>query len=335
MKVLIIRFSSLGDVVLSSALLDPLYNRNIKVDFLTFKPFGEIFKEDYRLNKLIEIDKKELKTLSQIKSFANNLKKENYDYILDIHSNLRTFSISLYSGIKIIRYKKNSFKRRLFLYKTFRKFLIKQNFNVLFAYLETLKFFGEKNYKKYRPRLILHPDDFKGINNLPKNFVVIGSGARYKNKIYPYFNKVSQILLENGFNVVLVGSKNDKNLDRNIYPKEVIDLRGKLSLRQSMAVISKAVGSISNDSAVAHISRAVQTPVLMIYGATHPYFGFHPLEDEGDFMVKNLDCQPCDLHGKGKCKIGNLECLEIEPESIVKKFQGMLNRLQKIKDKNL
>ncbi len=330
MKVLIIRLSSLGDVILASSLLDPLYSRNIKVDFLTFKPFGEIFKEDYRLNKLIEIDKKELKTLFQIKSFADNLKKENYDYILDIHSNLRTFSISLFSRIKTIRYKKNSFKRRLFLYKPFRKFLIKQNFNVLFAYLETLKSFGEKKYKKYRPRLILHSYDFKGLNNLPENFVVIGSGARYKNKIYPYFNKVSQILLENGFNVVLVGSKDDKNLDRNVYPKEVIDLRGELSLRQSMAVISKAVGSISNDSAVAHLSRAVRTPVLMIYGATHPYFGFYPLEDEGDFITKNLDCQPCSLHGKGDCKLGNLECLNINPEIVFNKFQNMLKRLRKL-----
>ena len=326
MKVLIIRFSSLGDVILASSLLDPLYNLDIKVDFLTFKPFGEIFKEDYRLNKLIEVDKKELKTLSQIKSFANNLKKENYDYILDIHSNLRTFSISLFSRIKTIRYKKNSIKRRLFLYKPFRRFLINQNFNVLFAYLETLKLFGEKNYKKYRPRLILHSDDFKGVNNLPKNFVVIGSGARYKNKIYPYFNKVSQILLENGFNVVLVGSKDDKNLDRNVYPKEVIDLRGELSLRQSMAVISKAVGSISNDSAVAHLSRAVQTPVLMIYGATHPYFGFAPLEDEGDFIIKNLSCQPCDLHGRKECKFKSLYCLNIEPSLVVNKFLKILTK---------
>ena len=326
MKVLIIRFSSLGDVILASSLLDPLYNLDIKVDFLTFKPFGEIFKEDYRLNKLIEVDKKELKTISQIKSFTNNLKKENYDYILDIHSNLRTFSISLFSRIKTIRYKKNSIKRRLFLYKPFRRFLINQNFNVLFAYLETLKLFGEKNYKKYRPRLILHSDDFKGVNNLPKNFVVIGSGARYKNKIYPYFNKVSQILLENGFNVVLVGSKDDKNLDRNVYPKEVIDLRGELSLRQSMAVISKAVGSISNDSAVAHLSRAVQTPVLMIYGATHPYFGFAPLEDEGDFIIKNLSCQPCDLHGKKECKFKSLYCLNIEPSLVVNKFLKILTK---------
>jgi len=326
LKVLIIRFSSLGDVILASSLLDPLYNLDIKVDFLTFKPFGEIFKEDYRLNKLIEVDKKELKTISQIKSFTNNLKKENYDYILDIHSNLRTFSISLFSRIKTIRYKKNSIKRRLFLYKPFRRFLINQNFNVLFAYLETLKLFGEKNYKKYRPRLILHSDDFKGVNNLPKNFVVIGSGARYKNKIYPYFNKVSQILLENGFNVVLVGSKDDKNLDRNVYPKEVIDLRGELSLRQSMAVISKAVGSISNDSAVAHLSRAVQTPVLMIYGATHPYFGFAPLEDEGDFIIKNLSCQPCDLHGRKECKFKSLYCLNIEPSLVVNKFLKILTK---------
>ena len=324
MKVLIIRFSSLGDVVLASSLIDPLYNLGVEVDFLTFKPFGDIFRYDYRLNRIIEVEKKSLKSFLQLKYFSSILKREKYDYIIDIHSNLRTFIITYLSKIKTIRYNKNSLKRRLFLYKSFRKLLANKNFNVLYAYLETLRHFGIENYKDYRPRVILNQEDFNNLDKLPEKFVVLGTGARYRNKIYPYFNKIADILIKNNFNVVLIGSKDDKEKDKNVYKETFIDLRGKLSLRQSMAVISRAIGTISNDSAVAHFSRAVRTPVLMIYGATHPYFGFAPLEDEGDYIIKNIDCQPCDLHGKSKCKRKSLECLDIEPEIIVDKFLNLL-----------
>ena len=328
MKVLICRFSSLGDVILASSLLNPLYEKGITVDFLTFKPFGDLYRKDYRLNRVIEIDKKDLKSLKDIKNLTNNLKNNNYDYFLDIHSNLRTILLSKFLGVKTYRYKKNSIKRRLFLYKPFRNVLKDNKFNVVKAYLEILKNLNIIDLDKYRPELILLDEDFKGLDFLDKkNVVVLGTGARYKNKMYPYFSDLARILIDFKYTVVLLGSEEDKKLDKNIYPSEVIDLRGKLSLRQSLAVIQKATGTISNDSAIAHMSRAVKTPVLMIYGATHPYFGFYPFKDEGDYIIKNIECQPCDLHGKKSCKYEKQICLEISPEKIFHKFTDMLDRL--------
>jgi len=148
-----------------------------------------------------------------------------------------------------------------------------------------------------------------------KTDVVIGSTsdtlerAKSVGFTYPYFVFKFQVI-----------SKKDKN----IY-KDVIDLRGKLSIRESLYVLSKAKLTISNDSAIAHMSRAVNTKVLMIYGATHPYFGFYPLEDEGDYLFANLSCQPCDLHGKKECKFKNYKCFEeIKPKFIVEKAFNLL-----------
>lgn len=319
MKILVIRFSSLGDVILASVVLEPLYKAGFKVDFLTFKPFDQLYKYDHRLNKVIALQKNQLKSIKQIYRFARNLKKENYDYILDIHANLRSFLISKFSGIKTIRYKKEGLKRRLG--------ILNPDFNVIKAYLEPLKKLGIKDIQNYRPRLILKEEEIKAVKPLvPEKFIVIGTGARYINKIYPYYSKVAHILLEKGFNVVLVGSEEDKKLDRSEYPSNVVDLRGKLSLRESLAVISLAELTISNDSAIAHMSRAVRVPVLIIYGATHPYFGFAPLKDEGSFIFKGLECQPCDLHGKGECKRGDRACLTfISPEEIVNEALKLLS----------
>jgi len=312
-KVLLIRFSSLGDVILSTSVLRPLYEAGYTVDFLTFKPFDQIFKKDYRVKDVLSPEKRELKGLSILK-FREKI--SDYDIIIDLHRNLRS-SVLTYSK-RTVRYRKNSIKRRLYIYPIFRKF-IKDKFNVVTAYTETLERLGIR-CSDCRPEVILTEEEKNKVKEyLPDKFIVIGTGARYKNKIYKNYDRVSEILIKKGFNVVLVGSSEDRKNDKNVYPEKVIDLRGKLSIRESLSVISIAFLTISNDSAVAHMSRAVGTPVSVVYGATHPYFGFAPLPDEGVYIIKGIPCQPCDLHGKKECKKGNTECLDIPPELIVEK----------------
>jgi ADP-heptose:LPS heptosyltransferase len=315
----VIRLSSLGDVILSSVVLDPLYEKGCNVDFLTFKPFSDVFEKDYRIKNLIAVDKSRLKSISDIYSFTKSLDK--YDYVLDLHSNLRSFLIGFFLKLrynpKILRYKKQSLKRRLK--------ILDPNFNVLKAYLEPLKKLGIENLN-YRPKVIITNQEVEKVKTfLPQKFISLGTGARYKSKVYPYYKELSEILLENGFNVVLVGSKEDLEMDKSIYPKEVLDLRGKITLRETIAVISQGLATISNDSAIAHMSRAVGIKVLMIYGSTHPYFGFAPLKDEGDYIFKNLPCQPCSLHGQNSCKYKTFECLtSISPQEVYDKLKNLI-----------
>jgi len=323
LKILVIRFSSLGDVLLSTSVIKPLYENGITLDFLTFEPFDQILKNDKRIRKVIKLNKKDLKNILDLKRFSKSLK--DYDLILDLHSNLRSFFIGHFSGIPVVRYKKNSIKRRLYTKPILKKF-IKDRFNVIDSYTQTLNRLGIKA-KDIRPEVILEKYEIERIKRyLPDNFVVIGAGARYKNKSYPYFQDVSKLFIKNGFNVVLIGSESDKRFDTKKFPEGVIDLRGKLSLRESLSAISSAKVTISNDSAVAHMSRAVKTPVLMIYGATHPYFGFYPFEDEGDYILKGLPCQPCDLHGKKECRYRNTDCLNIDPELIYSKALNIIKK---------
>ena len=140
MKVAVIRFSSLGDVALSSAVLQPLYEKGYSITFITFSPFGQLFKKDYRLEKLIEIDKKQLKSLSDIRQFSKQLK--DFDVIIDLHSNFRTFLISKFSGVKTVKYDKKSLQRRLLTKPLLKNFVNLKKFNVLDAYLKPLEELG-------------------------------------------------------------------------------------------------------------------------------------------------------------------------------------------------
>jgi len=322
-KVLVIRLSSLGDVILSSAVLTPLHKKGFDIDFLTFKPFDQLFKEDYRIKKVISVNKKDITGVKKILQFTK--KMENYDYIIDLHSNFRSTLISKFTRGKVFRYRKKSIQRRLYTKPFFRKFL-GEPFNVVESYVETLKPLGVEKHNPKPELILLEKEKEKVKTFLPEKFIAIGAGARYKNKSYPFFDRVSYILDKKGFKVVLVGDKSDKDVDKTIYPKTVSDLRGKLSLRESLAVLSQAQLTISNDSAVAHMSRAVKTPVLMIYGATHPFFGFYPFPEEGEYILKGLKCQPCHIHGKKECKLKTVECLNINPELVVDKALNLLKK---------
>ncbi|WP_457642686.1 glycosyltransferase family 9 protein [Persephonella sp.] len=323
-KVLVIRLSSLGDVILASSVIQPLYDRGFHIELLTFDSFAGLFEEDYRIKKLITPSKEELSGLKNIIQYAKKI--GSYDYVLDLHRNLRSIIISSVVSGKTVRYRKNSLKRRLYTRPFFRRFIKTGRKNVVEMYTDTLKYLGI-NVEKPRPYIPASQKAVEKVKDiLPENFITIGTGARYRNKIYPFYSQVAGILEKEGFKIVLIGSEEDKQSYPERFPETVIDLRGKLNLKESLAVISLSELTVSNDSAVAHMARAVKTPVLMIYGATSPYFGFYPFPDEGKYLYKGLPCQPCDLHGKKECIKGKPECLEFEPQYVAQEALKLLKK---------
>jgi ADP-heptose:LPS heptosyltransferase len=325
MRILIIRLSSLGDVILVSSVLSPLKEQGIEVDFLTLKPFGEVFKFDKRLRKVFEVEKKEFKTLSSIMNLAKRLENEGYDCIFDLHGVLKTFILGKFLSFPVYRYKKKTLLRRLMV--IFKPFKAKPLF-VPELYAEVFKKIGIE-IEKPRPSLFLMQEEKERVKRfLPfEEFVAIAPGARWKTKQYPIekFKKIVELLTSKDKKVVVIGGKEERKLgDLLANGKSVVNLCGKLSIRESLSVISLSQGVISNDSAVVHMARAVKKFVVAIFGPTHPSFGFAPAEDEGITITKNLTCSPCSLHGKTKCK--ERECFEIPPEKIVKTFLGRISQ---------
>lgn len=304
-KALVLRLSSLGDVVLASCVIDPLRSMGYSPFLLTFEPYGSIFEDDTRLS-IIQIKKEELfkrETLKKLKGF---------DLYVDLHKNLRTLLLRFFLGGRWRVYKKHTVRRRLAIrFEIFRK-----PYSVIDAYLETLRSVSVK------PKIEVSEERLRfWKEKIGDDFLCIGPGARYIKKTYPYFRKVVELLRMDGHKIVLVGDKMDKLLTENW---NCVNLCGELSLIDTLAVIKLARVFVGNDSGLLHMARAVGTKAIQIYGGTHPTLGFSLSKDEGIVLLKGLKCQPCDLHGRGGCRFGTYECLDIDPQLVKDKVMELL-----------
>lgn len=319
MRALVVRFSSLGDVILTTSVLPALKKAGFEVHFLTFKPFGEVLRGQPFVDKVIEVERSSLKSLSGIKRLAEEL--SDYDVGFDLHDVLRTKVLRRILPFKFYTYPKRALLRRLMV--IFKPFKAKWLY-VPELYAEALKEAGVE-VRNPRPYLELRKETLERVSPLvPKNAVVVAPGARWEKKRYPLnkFSEVVKILRKRGFKPVVVGGKEEEELGKVLEGEGALSLCGKLSITDGIGVISLSLGVISNDSAVVHMARAVRRPVVSIFGPTHPAFGFAPYPDEGVALTKNLPCSPCSLHGKTRCK--EQKCFEIEPDLVVDSLLSLI-----------
>ena len=165
---------------------------------------------------------------------------------------------------------------------------------------------------------------------LPEGYIAVSPSANFLPKRWAeeHFAALIELLLEDGFKVVLTGGRNDMKVSQRVLsllrdPKGVIDLTGKTSVRELVAVIKLAKGLVSNDSAPVHIAEAVGTPVVTVYCATSSYYGFFPRS--GLFLEpENLSCHPCKPNPK-RCKTGTYECrYAVKPNQVAEKLFTLL-----------
>ena len=311
-KALIVRFSSLGDVVLTSVLFEPLLSAGYKPYLLTFSPYDELFVDDERV-VAIGINKE---------NFFEEIKRipRDFELKIDLHKNLRSLILRFFLRGKWRSYKKESLRRRLAIYfKAFRK-----PYFVPEAYAGSVK--DLIPVKNLRPFIKVSEKRVESFKKELGDYIVLAPGARYKKKRYPYFKELAELFIEKGEKVVIVGDERDYELTKD-FPG--INLCGRLRLIEVLSIIKGAKLFVGNDSGLLHCARAVKTPAVQIYGATHPTLGFSLYPDEGLVIFKNLDCQPCDLHGKGECKRGDFACLEISPITIFERIYKNLELQQK------
>jgi len=298
-KALIVRLSSLGDVVLTSVLIDPLLKSGYKPYLLTFKPYDTLFEDDWRIT-VIGTSKEEI--LSG--TFIDKLREFNFDLFIDVHRNLRTLLLRRRLRGNWLIYEKDSIRRRLAV--RFPRF--RRAYYVTESYLKAL---GDvANGAKPIPKILVSEDRIEKLSEiLPEgDFVVFAPGAKYRKKRYPYFRELAKMVREHGFEVVWVGDRVEAEL-----AGEGINLCGELDLPDVLGVIKLARVFVGNDSGLLHCARAVGTPAVQIFGGTHPTLGFSLYPSEGKVIIKGLECQPCDIHGKGECRFGDYRCLEIDP----------------------
>ena len=332
-KILIIRFSSLGDVILTTSVIAPLKKKfpEAEISFLTKKEYAEVLDGNPNVSKVIGFEKEDLKIAKLIK-FAERLRKE-YDVVIDLHANLRSFIISLYSDVNTLRYKKGALRRRLMVSHArtrgvlpFLPEIYKKQDNVIANYFKALKTL-EIKYNDELPEIFL-----KDVKKSPVKTIGIHAGGKQNTKRWlpERFAEVAEYYAGKGIKVILFGDEKDKPVNAQIISKikskhNVTDLSGKTPLKDMLVKIKECSVLVTNDSAPFHIATAVKTPAVAIFCATTPKFGFAVRAKTNRILNVELPCKPCSLHGGKKCRKSTFECAKrITAKDVIESISNLL-----------
>ncbi|MDO4589036.1 MAG: glycosyltransferase family 9 protein [Fusobacterium sp.] len=324
MKILVIRLSSIGDIILTTPVLKAFKEKypEAVVDFLVLDKFKSAIEGLPYIDSLILFNKEKNDGIKNMRAFAEELKKNNYDYVFDLHSKLRSKIISRYLGVQCYRYKKRSWWKTLLVKMRLIKYKVDDT--IVKNYFGAFKNFGIK-YKGEDltfsfPKESVHK--FDEFVDLP----VIAPGASKNTKKWTTegFGILAKLIFEKyEKKTVLIGGKEDikvcEKIDK-ISGGHTINLAGKLSLKESGALLSRAKFLVTNDSGPFHIARGVKCKTFVIFGPTSPeMFEF----GENDILIySGENCAPCSLHGDKVCPKHHFNCMKnIKSEMILKEIE--------------
>ena len=303
LKILVVRFSSIGDIVLTTPVVRMLKTQlNAEVHFLTKAPFVSLFKNNPYVDSVFQIDK-------SINEVISDLKKENYDYVIDLHSNLRTQILKLKLGVIAKGFNKLNWEK--FLLTNFKTNIL-PDVHIVDRYLDTVKFLGITNDNKGLD-FFLSDADKVDLNEFPNDYVAFVIGGQHATKILPTA-KIISICKTLNKAVLLIGGPDDKARGDEISKASgAINTCGDHSLLQSAFLIKNSAYVISHDTGMMHIAAAFKKKIYSVWGNTIPEFGMYPyLSDKNSKMieVQDLSCRPCSKIGYDKCPKGHFKCMQ-------------------------
>ncbi len=333
-KILLIRLSSIGDIILTTPVVRQLRERfpNAQIDYLVRREYAELLRFTPHLTHLLEIDVREPGALSAMKQ---RLRQTGYDVIVDLHASLRSGWLTRFPGRPpLLRIKKNKILRHLLVnYKInlYRKFY-ERPLSVAEKYLQAVAPLGV-NVRD--TRLELHLSREAGETAAARwaelsrrgFYVVMAPGARHFTKRWLpeyYAELIRRLHGESGRATVLVGGPEEAatcEQIRHTTGSEITEvLAGRLSLTETLALIRQAALFVSNDSGLMHAAAAFGVPQIAIFGSTTGELGFFPLNPNAT-VVENagLSCRPCSHIGKAACPRGHFKCMrEVTPEMVLR-----------------
>ena len=327
-RILVFQTAFLGDLILVSPLLKSLKKTfpGAEISLVVRKGFEEVFRGAPFVSGIIPFDKK------GVLRFSRLLASGDFELAVSPHRSHRTSLILWLSGIKRrIGFDKAGFS---FLYTDRVKYRMGKGIHEIDRNLDLLKPLEEDYSVVYEkePELPLSKVEVEGTLqkfSLEKAYVVLAPGSVWRTKAWlpEYYAEVANHFIKKGFTVVLVGSPSDSPYCRRVeeLSKGVVNLCGRTSLREFFSVVRGALLVISNDSSPVHVAISVGTPVLEVYGATVPEFGFFPYRNGTYVELEGLSCRPCGIHGGKKCPQGHFKCMvDLKPEFVIEKAEELL-----------
>ncbi|RXK82871.1 glycosyltransferase family 9 protein [Filimonas effusa] len=313
MKILIIRFSSIGDIVLTTPVIRCVKQQvpDAEVHFLTKKSFRGLIASNPYVNKLHMLD-------NNWDEMIARLQTEKFDLVIDLHKNLRTLRVKrALHGVKSVAFNKLNIEK--FLLTSFLKINILPDKHIVDRCLETVKFLDVENDGQGLD-FFIPPADELPMSDLPLShhfgYVGVVIGAALNTKKLP-LDKLKALCAAIDFPVILLGGPEDRTEGDLIAahdPVRIYNACGKFNLNESAWLVKNAKTIVTHDTGLMHIAAAFKKPVISIWGNTVPAFGMTPyygakMVASRIFEVKGLSCRPCSKIGHKKCPKGHFKCM--------------------------
>jgi ADP-heptose:LPS heptosyltransferase len=311
-KFLIIRFSSIGDIVLTTPVIRCLKKQvdGATVHYLTKELYSGLLETNPYIDRLWLYN-------DNMRELINQLKKEDFDYIIDLHHNIRTLRIKNKLRKTSFSFNKLNYKKWLLVNFKINKL---PDIHIVDRYLNTLKFFKVQNDQKGLDYFL--PEKKSELidpvfASIPEKYIVMVIGAQHETKkATPEI--LAEICNQVHFPILIVGGKEDQSLAKlilkNILGKQlVIDTTGIFSINQAADLVKNAKLVITHDTGLMHIAAAFKKRIISIWGNTIPEFGMYPYLPDPDskiFEVKGLKCRPCSKIGHQRCPKGHFKCMK-------------------------
>jgi lipopolysaccharide heptosyltransferase II len=329
-KILIIRMSSIGDIVLSTSFLQSVKTKfpDSKIDFLIKSEFADIMRYHPLIDDLITFKKKT--GFKGLIALGKSLRDNDYDMVYDIHSVFRTRVLSFFLRKRFFKQIKKPRLRRLLLFYGYQNFFEKS-----FSHIKMYHSLLEKTDSFPKTELHLSNDeveetmDYLLNNNIDKNYITIVPGAAWSQKqwsIENYNNLMTRLMKSFNATIVILGATNDIICDQIIKHDRIVNLKDKTSLRMAMGILKSSQHTIGSDTGLLHISEALDTPVTMILGPTSKETGASVVLPKSKIIEnKSLWCRPCSQNGSRPCYRKEQYCMsEIDSEKV---FEHVNNSL--------
>lgn len=328
-KVLIIRLSSIGDIILTTPMLRVLKSvyPNCELHYVTRREFGELLQHDPHIDRLIQIDAEEGRT--GLRAMNLLLVREEYDAVFDLHNNFRSRVLRNGLSSHIHRVHKRGLRRLL---------LVKAHINryqnavaVPDRYIETAADYGLLPDND-GPELFLTNDirmsarmklRAAGIDPAVPS-IGLCPGAKHFTKRWPSEHFASLVKDESlhGEQIVIFGGDDDAQTAaaiRQTSLARIHDMTGRLTLLETAAAMEHCHSLVTNDSGLMHMATAMKRPVVALFGSTVREFGFFPYHSLSTVLeVADLSCRPCTHIGRASCPKGHFNCMQrITPGSVI------------------
>jgi len=317
MKVLVIRFSSIGDIVLTTPVIRCLKQQypDANVHYLTKSAYGPLLINNPHIDKLHYLQ-------DDIGEVITVLKKEKYDHVIDLHNNLRTMRVKKALNVMSYAYPKLNIKKWLL---TNFKIDLMPDKSIVERYFEAVKPLGVHNDGKGLDYFM--PDHKKLANtDIPMShwagYIGCVIGGSYNTKKLPVAQWMA-FCEAFPYPVILLGGSDDRDEGREIAeqdPVKIYNSCGKFNLNESAELVKYARVIVSNDTGLMHVAAAFQKPVISLWGNTSPemgmfpYYGYNNLRDrvapQSVIMEnKGLGCHPCSKLGYNRCPKRHFKCM--------------------------